>query len=538
MKKRIVGLFVLIFLLGACSPSTATVQIQPTASSPTSEPGIQVAATNEPISAPTETAAPLETAAPQLSEAEVVIAMLSDVSSLDPNKDTVVTTRAVLVNVFDSLVHRDSDMSIIPSLAESWENPDDNTWRFHLRQGVQFHNGSTFNAEDVKYTIERIKNPEFESAQTFFVDPISEVIIEDDYTIVLKTEEPWPLLLARFTTVPIVDKETVEEMGWDEFATNPIGTGPYQFVEWQADQHVILERYDDHWRGPAKIKRLVFRVIPEASVRVAELLTGEVDIAADPPVDSTSQLESAGIKVEGVPSQRVVMVMFDPNKGPFGDPLVRQALNYAVDKESIINNLLLGHAYIDNAQIMGPAFFGYNPDLEPYPYDPEMARQLLADAGYPDGFEVEFSTTPNYKEIAEVIAEQLSQVGVTTNILVEESSIQIPKVREKTISPMFMWSWGSSSFDYDGQVTPQLMTGELYSLYSIPELDPYFEIGHTSVNQAERLEAFQQASEIVREEAPVIFLWQQEDLYGVQSDINFKPRTDELFWMHDVSVNP
>jgi peptide/nickel transport system substrate-binding protein len=401
--------------------------------------------------APTSAAKPAATTAPAVStqpaakptntnpDAKVVVAQATDVTTLDPNSDTVITNRNVHMNMFDTLIERDHDMRFKPGLALAWEAVDPTTWKFTLRKDVKFHDGSPFSAADVKYTIDRIKGTELGSKMTLYVDAVTDATVVDDYTVTIKTKDPYPLMETRFSAVPIVGRASVEKAGLAEFARNPVGTGPFKFVEWQKDQRVTMERFDTHWRGKAGIKTLVFRPLPEPAVRVSEALTGGIDVAVRPPTESVEQLRQGGLLVKGVPSVRLVHGIMDMSKKPFDDKRVRQAFNYAVDVDGIIKSLLGGHAY-RATQPVDPLTFGYSPDIPAYPFDPAKAKQLLTEAGVGSGLEVAFETPTTYKQIAEVISQQLAQVGVKATIVTDEPSVQIRKVTDKKIEPFFLFS--------------------------------------------------------------------------------------------------
>lgn len=518
-------------LLSACQQTAPVAQIAPTSTAAR----VNATAATAPA-ATSQAATPVAASAPAQSDARVVVAQESDVTTLDPNSDTVVTNRNVQMNMFDALIERDHSMHFKPGLALSWQAVDPTTWQFKLRQGVKFHDGTPFTAKDVKYTIDRIKGTDLGSKMTIYVDAISDASIVDDYTVVIKTKAPYPLMETRLSAVPIVSQAVVEKLGLAEFARKPVGTGPFKFLDWQKDQQVTMERYEDHWRGKAGIKTLVFRPLAEPGVRVSEILTGGIDVAVRPPVDSLDQLKQAGVAVKGVPSVRLLHGVMDMSKKPFDDRRVRQAINYAVDVDGMIKSLLGGHAF-RATQAVDPVTFGYSPDIQPYPYDVARAKQLLSEAGLSGGFEVPLETPTTYKQYAEVISQQLAQIGIKATIVTDEPSVQIRKVTDKKVEPFYLFGWGSSTFDADGTTFSLFRSGQLYSNTNIPELDKLVDQAHSSVDQAQRQTLYKQAHELMREEAPVLFLWELEDLYGVRSKLNWEPRADELLWFYDATVS-
>ncbi len=513
------AMFVLLLVAVSCAPVTPA---------PSAPPAVQPTAA--PVAQPTA-AAPQPTTAPAAQtdpNGKIVAAQNVDVTSLDPNADTVVGSHNVIDNMFDFLIVRDRNGKFVPSLALSWQFIDPTNLKLTLRQGVKFHNGNLFTAADVKFTFDRIKtDKQLASKMSGNISSISQVVVNDDYTVTITTAKPDPILVERMTEVPIVNKATVEQMGLEAFAKNPVGTGPFKFVEWKKDQYVSMERYDAYWSGKAGIKTLIFRVIPEPATQVSELQTGGIDIAyQNIIVDQIPQIQQAGNRVIGIPSARILYGVFDMSKKPFNDKRVRQAVSYAIDIDSILKNLLNGHAYAIS-QPVDPFSFGYDPSVKAYPYDPAKAKQLLADAGYPNGFETPCETRVALKDPAQVVVDQLAKVGIKCNLVVDETTVHLKKVTDKTIEPFFLWTWANSTFDADGVLYSMMHTGNLYSMTSIPELDKLLDQAHTIVDQEQRLKLYQQALQLIHEEAPLLPMYQTESLYGVRPGINWQPRPDE-----------
>ncbi len=524
----ILALFLILLVVASCAPVTpapsAPPAVQPTAApvtqQPTAAPFAQATA-----AAPQPTTAPSAKADPN---GKIVAAQTVDVTSLDPNSDTVVGTHNVLDNMFDFLIIRDRSGKFVPSLALSWQFVDPTTLKMTLRQGVKFHNGNPFTAADVKFTYDRIQtDKQLASKMSTNISTIAQTTVNDDYTVTFTTKAPDPILIERFTEVPIVNKATVEKMGLEAFAKAPVGTGPFKFVEWKKDQYVSMERNDDYWGGKAGIKTLIFRVIPEPATQVSELQTGGIDIAyQNITVDQIPQIQKAGNRVIGIPSSRLLYLMINMAKKPFDDVRVRQAVAYALNLDSIVKDLMNGHAYLDS-QPVDPFSFGYDPNVKAYPFDTAKAKQLLADAGFPNGFDTPCETRTALKDQGQVVVDQLAKAGIRCNLTVDETTVHLKKVTDKTIEPIFLWTWANSTFDADGVLYSMMHSGNLYSVTSIPELDKLVDQAHTIVDQDQRLKLYQQAQQVIHDQVPLVTMYQTESLYGVRPGITWQPRPDE-----------
>ena len=276
------------------------------------------------------------------------ISEVSDIITVDPKFLKGRQTQNVVRLMFDSLYHRDNDMQIIPWLATSLENPDELTWRFHLREGVKFHNGNDFKANDVKFSIERLMEEDSVWNTASFVDRVEVV---DDYTVDIITQEPFAAFMTRLVLWHMTDEEYFNEVGEEGFLESPVGTGPYEFVEWVKDERVVLEANEDYWRGAPNIETIIFTPIPENATRLAALEAGDVDIVTEVPPEYIDQ-PGEGVEIATVPGTRAFYLGMNVNVEPFDDVRVRQAMNYAVDVDSIIEFVLNGLARpIDNPSV-------------------------------------------------------------------------------------------------------------------------------------------------------------------------------------------
>src|SRR5690606_22047395 len=318
----------------------------------------------------------------------LIVAQGADAVNLDPHTTNDQPSSRVRRQIYETLIVMGEDLNLYPGLATSWEQLDELTYEFKLREGVKFHNGETFKASDVKFTFERLLDPATAADAAFLLEVIDEIEIIDDYTIRIKTSAPFSPILAHLAhpVAAILNEKAVTEAGADYGLRVAVGTGPFRFVDWVTQSHVTLERFDDYLGEPAKVARVVIRAIPEGTVRAIELETGGVDIAYDlEPIDRMRLEFNPNIEIFATESLSASYVGFNVQKAPFDNPLVRQAVNYAIDVEPLVEVIYSGQA-VQAFGPLSPKVFGAHTELEPYPYDPQKARELLAEAGYPNGF--------------------------------------------------------------------------------------------------------------------------------------------------------
>ncbi len=485
------------------------------------------------------------TATPVPKPKVLVVAQNSDPLTLDPTISTGVETANANLHIFDGLVRMNAQMELEPMLATSWEALDPSTYKLNLRKGVKFHDGSDFTAEDVKFTIERILDEEVNSGLRTYIAYIDSVEIVDDYTVVLHCSQPFVTLMKQMARgVLIVPKNTFEKMGAEEFATNPVGTGPFKFVDWVKDQQLVLDANTDYWGGAPKVDRVIIRPIGEPSTRLAALLTGEVDIVPGLPLDQldivraseTARVETA----EGLTQQFLALNTFKP---PFDDIRVRRAVNYAIDKESILNNLLLGDGAI-NTDPYAPLSFGHNPDSEAYPYDPNQAKALLAEAGYPDGIDITlvYQTGSRISGaddlIVQAIAEQLRAVGIRTTLVpLERAEYVQVLLREGSMEHMALSSCRDALGDADFCIGLWYDPNRRSWYYNTPELTELIQEELSLVDPSERLKKLYEIGKYIYDDAGIGFLITPNLYFGVSSRVEgFEARGDRLLWVYTCSI--
>ncbi len=471
----------------------------------------------------------------------VTIAQGVDVSTLDPHMSNDVPTTNVLQNVFDGLIYRSQTMDLEPGLAEAYEQVDDLTWRFTLREDVYFHNGEPFNAEAVKFTIERILDPELSSPQASGIRYVDEVVVVDEYTVDIITEQPYPLLTAQLSAIAMLPPQYLAEAGVSGFREHPIGTGPYAFSQWRKDERLVLEANPDYFRGIPQIGEVVFRPIPETATRVAELQSGAVDLITNVPPHQVPVLENeAALAVATAPSARILFIVLTTiDEGPLQDRKVRQALNHAVDKEAIVDAILDGYGNPLAAPVPEGAF-AFDPDLEGYAYDPERARELLAEAGYEGGFDLVFeSPSGRYlmdREVAQAVNGFFEDVGVNTDFSILEWGVFVGKLYEKAGAESMLLGLGSATIDADSYLFAQLRTGEISSYYTNAELDQLLDAARAEMDEDIRREMLFEAQRMAHEDAALIPLYQQVDIYGHHDRLEFAARTDERLMVFEMEL--
>ncbi len=478
-------------------------------------------------------------------ERTLTIAVGTDMISFDIHNHTNTSTEAIHVNMFDYLVKRNNDTGEMESgLAETFELVDDTTWEFELFEGVKFHNGDELTSEDVKFSLERVAHDSELLEHTNYMQ-IEEVEIIDDYTFRIHTENPEPALLNRISRIGsgILPSEYIEENGMDHFLKEPIGTGPFKFVEWERDSKIVFEVYDDYFDGKnEEWDEIVFRVIPENSTRVSELLTGGVDIAVNmPPSDWDRIKETEGVSLAQEDSNRTLMIFVRGTEGyPTEDRKVREALDLAINNEAIVESLLDGSGTPTITRV-APGNFGFNEELyDTYNYDVERAKELLDEAGYPDGFEMTLhSPRGRYlqdAEISEMVAGMLSEIGVTVNVEYMEWSNFVEMRSAGENEDAFLLGLGNSMFDAANALDwydYDRFEGTL-DYYNEEIEDLLFEASR-NMDLDERDAQYQKAQELLAEDAAAIVLHQESINIGVNDRVEFVPTMDEMIYVESIT---
>jgi len=462
--------------------------------------------------------------------------------SLEPHMRELLA-RLVGTNIFDELVRRNTRGELEPALATSWKQVSDTVLEFKLRRGVRFHNGDVFTPDDVKYSFDRALDPAKKLTWAGQLRGIKAVQVIDADTVRVVTEKPYPALLVYLTGFAIVPRKHIEKVGDQAFAAAPVGTGPWRFVDWKRDQFIRLEAFDDHWRGKAPFRHLVVRALPDVSTRMAELKTGGIDLVFWPPVDLIPELaHQPHLQISSVPGGRVHYVALDMRYPPFDKKLVRQAANYAIDKQALIQKLMGGRA-IQCATVLAPLTFGFDPEVPPYPYDAKKARELLAQAGYPNGVDITLhAASLNYQANFEAISQMLSDVGIrTTTKRWEFGPIWFKFFQgEGKATNGYYWDLSNAALDPHAPLhalyhtEPGGWVGKWYA--RVPGLDALIDQGQTTADPAQRKHVYAQLQRLIRDEAPTIFLFAQHQTLAMSKRLEYQARADESLWMFDAKV--
>lgn len=425
-------------------------------------------------------------------------------------------------HVFSTLVQHVGDpMILIPNLAVSWAYSDPETVTFELDPNATFHNGDPVTAEDVVYSFEEYKKED--SVRVSYVAAITSVTADGPHTVTFKTDGPRTDLMGNLARAFIMPKEAREAVGPDEFGQHPIGSGPYMFDS-QDESGVVLVANPNWHRGEVQPARIELVTATDPATRAALLRNGDVDVIDAVSIEAIEQIESGGgLEVVSMPGARTIMYVFKTNEPPFDDVRVRQALNYAIDKDALIESVLQNRATHIHGP-WGPAWLGYDPDLDPYPYDPDKARQLLADAGYADGLSTKFEITSGNRmkdtELAQVIQAMLADVGVTLELLPTTNTQTNDNWKAGNFEGLTSVTW-SLPGDPGGMITYSFQNPN--ALAEDPQLAELVGATQTLVDPDEREEALFELGHYVHEQALWLFTHAEDTLYAKKSGIPWEP---------------
>jgi peptide/nickel transport system substrate-binding protein len=480
----------------------------------------------------------------------IVVAVDSPPRTMNPHGSDADANLSVMANFFEGLMQRKApEGKLVPALAESYEHPDLLTWKFYLRKGVTFHNGNPFTAEDVKFSLERLCDPEV-SEFTTDGKAIASIEIIDDYTVVIKTKDPIPWFAENLHQIYIMDRESTEARDPGEVGVKPIGTGSYRFVEWVKGSYLKMEANQDYWEGVPSIKTVELRPITESSTRFAALVSGQAEVVSGVPVELYEKVvQNPRLDVVPRPARRSIFLALGNKPGsPMADIRVRKAMYMAINEDEIIEKIMRGHA-APAAQIPDPPTVGYNPALQRLPYNPEMAKELLKEAGYENGFEVTL-TGPNDRyvqdeQIAEAVVRYLAKVGVRAKLDVKPKTIFFPEVFEGKLE-FYLIGWFDGAFDMGRTYfklahtrDPEKGHGSLNGAnFSDPTIDALLGASATIVDQEKRRMVLQDLNKIAMvDKITWIPLHYQVDIYAMQKGkgIQFTPRPDRWIVFKEIS---
>jgi peptide/nickel transport system substrate-binding protein len=476
----------------------------------------------------------------QTKDDTLVYALVSDVGNWDPPNSVLRESIILGYHVFDHLAARDPKTGKVgPGLALSWKALDDTTWEVKLRPGVRFHDGSPFTGRDVKATFERVLDPARKMPLRGNHLKVKTVEVVDDLTVKFHTDGPYPIFVERMTSLTMQSDKVIREKGHDWMQENPVGTGPYKLVRWDRKREHLLVRNDDYWGAKPHFKYVRVRIIPEQATQIAELIAGGVDIIKAVPPDQMDTIARSGsARVSTSPILRTALLQLDQSArggpNPFTDRRVRQAANLAVDMDAIIKHVLNGLG--DRvATVINPMAFGFDPSLKPYRPDHERARKLLAEAGYPAGFEARFQTglegtEPGTLQTNEAIVADLAKVGIRAQQqYIGDTVVYSTRVREGKAGPMFNLNWGYYSvFDADAMLFDIFKCGEPFTYYCNKELDDLIMAGRSTLDARKRADVYQKAQKLLYDDAGAIFKWALRGVWGVSNRVEYEAPRDEI----------
>ena len=470
----------------------------------------------------------------------LTIGLPTNINTLDPHaSSTVPTDLSLSSHLYTPLIIRDASLELQPAAAESWEVLDDNTWEFRLRDGITFTNGEVLNAEAVKWNLERVLNPDNNLRLRGFLRLIDEVTVVDPLTVRIHTSSPFPALANQLAMFFLLPPEWATE---NDPATAALGSGPYELVSFSSGDQAVIRLREDYWGEQPAFEEVTFRIMPEAASRIAAVRAGDVDFVSQfPPSDVEALNGQDGVTAGTIASTRFMFVKFNTLREPFaGNEDLWRALNYAVDRELILDALWGGAGEVGHCQPLSPAYFGFNPELEEYPYDPDRARELLAQAGYPNGLEVELETTIGRyiqaPDIAQIIAAQLGEVGVTVRISEMEFGAWLTKYRkDRNLGDMAYFGLAWPTLDADGLLGFWESTSD-QAYYENPEFDALIREARSITDQERRLELYAQATQILCDAPPHIGMFFQPITYATGPNVEWTPRADDWVRVMDMTA--
>lgn len=483
-----------------------------------------------------------------LAKADLVIATDAPPKSMNPHAYSSDANLSYMSNFFDGLLQRKApEGKLAPALATSWDRLDALTWKFKLRKGVKFHNGNDFNAEDVKFTFERMKDTKY-SKLLNFGNSIASIETPDAYTVIFKTVKPVPWFAETMHQNFIVDKESSVGRDDGDYNTRPIGTGAYIFDEWVKGSYIRMKANPNYWEGAPKYQTVEIRPITEEATRFAALAGKQVDIVNGVPLTLYDRIAKMPfVETISRPARRCIYLHVSNKPGtPFADKRVRQALAYAINEDEIIEKVMRGQA-TKSAQVPDQATVGYDATIERIEYDPAMSKKLLAEAGYPNGFDITIAGPNdryiNDEKICEAIAKYLAKVGLNVKLDVKPKSIFFDETAEFK-HPFYLIGWFDGSFDFGRSAEKLLHTwdkdkgmgGYNGAVYSNPEIDKLIIESSAIIDLDEREKMLQKINRMAMEDVAWIPLHYQQDIFAVVKGkgVKFTPRSDRWLVVKEI----
>jgi len=511
------------------------------------------------------------------SAADLKVGLSAEPSALDPHYHNLIPNNSMAAHIYDSILLQDANQQLKPGLATSWKALDDTTWEFKLRKGVKFHDGTPFTAKDVVFSLCRVPNvPNSPSAFTIYMKAGSDVETPDDYTVILRSDTPYPLMPNDMSTIavvpassgkltgPIVFKKSgcegiAEYPSTDDFNKGTVpGTGPYEYKEFVKGDRIVLTDNPDYWGGKPTWDTVTFKPIPSAGPRVAALEAGDVDFIESPsPQDLPKLRKNKDINVVSGLSNRVIYVALDSFRdevpgiegvkgNPLKNPDVRKALSLAIDRVAIEKRLMNGQSE-PAGQLISPGLFGYTDTLKPDVYNAKEAKALLAKAGYPKGFSITLGTPNdryiNDEKIAQAIAQYWTRIGVKTSVDATTKSVFFSR-RNKFEFAAYLAGWGSGTGEASSPLkslvacrNPDIGFGSTNrSRYCNPKMDELLKQALATIDDAKREKLLQEASAEVAKDTGILPIHFEKTPWAMRKGLTYEPRTDQ--WTVAMGIKP
>ena len=476
-----------------------------------------------------------------MAKSDLVVVTDAPPKSMNPHAYSSDANLSYMSNFFDGLLQRPApDGKLSPALAVKWERLDALTWKFELRKDVKFHNGNAFTAADVKFTFERMKDPQY-SKLLNIANSIASIETPDDYTVIFKNVKPVPWFAETMHQNFIVDMESSKDRDDGDYNTKPIGTGAYKFVEWVKGSYIRMAANADYWEGAPKYQTVDIRPITEEATRFAALAGKQADIVNGVPVSLIERIEKmAHVELVSRPARRAIYMGMSNKPGtPFADIRVRKAIAHAINEDEIIDKIMRGQATA-TAQVPDVPTVGYLPGLKRLPYDPALSKKLLAEAGYANGFDITVAGPNdryvNDEKICEAVAKYLAKVGLKVTLDVKPKSIFFDELTDYKHG-FYLIGWFDGSYDLGRSAEKLLHTPDkdkgmgTYNggAFSDPEIDQMIIASSSIIDRAEREKALQAINKKSVDDVFWIPLHYQQDIYAVvkASGVKFTPRPDQ-----------
>jgi peptide/nickel transport system substrate-binding protein len=489
---------------------------------------------------------------------DISIGLQAAITSMDPHYHNVGPNNGALRHIFEALIKNDENQRLVPALATSWKAIDDTTWEFKLRKNVRWHDGSLFTADDVAFSLKRVPNvPNSPSSFATFTKPITDVKIVDAHTIIFKTAAPHVLMPSDLAQVLIVSKAVGEKATTDDYNSGKaaIGTGAYKFVEYVPNQRIVLKANYGYWGGEEPWDKVTFKMLANPAARVAALLSGDVELIETVPTADIAKLASdKKFSLSDKVSNRVIYVHLNQHqekepvfitdkagkpldKNPLKDVRVRKALSMAINRDAIVSRVMEGKA-VAASQLLADNFFGVSKKLKPTKFDPEGAKKLLAEAGYPNGFAMTIHG-PNNRyindaAIAQTLAQFYSRIGIDVKVDTMPSSVYFTRATKLEFSYMVL-GWGTESGEQGSSLRSLLATYDQAKgmgvtnrgRYSNPELDKQLSVALVTMDDKKREGLIQQAAETAMNDVGLIPLHYEVSTWATTKALKYTPRTDQ-----------